>query len=458
MMRLRRQAFPILVTVMGALCSVAGDTSLSDFEIVRPVLWHGAQEELIGVALDGAAWSALNDRIGDLRVVDTQGAFVPYVRERVMISETSRVERLVESLITGMDPVGPDEISLDVALGKKAPSVSVLDIQTHLKDFERRISIEGTDKEGRTRVLVEEALIYDYSRYADVRHTRVALPPNAARRFTIRLRSMDERQESPRVQITRTFEGDREVKRTDQRVVTARTFRVESVRCLAHSSRETRRVPLLMGHPVSVTAGTDEKQDEQSTHVLLEVPRAPITEWVFDVAERNFGRAVRVEVPSVALGAEGWRVLARGKLSRVTFRSFKKESLSIRVPEMRSDRYRLVIDNGDSPPLTVEGATARGPTTRVLLLAGEGGAYRLVYGAPGVKAPRYDTDALHRIRRHGVQPVTVVLGEETVNPAYVQPGRTAASWLGSRAALVLGVIAAVAVLGVGLVQAVRKVE
>ena len=57
-----------------------------------------------------------------------------------------------------------------------------------------------------------------------------------------------------------------------------------------------------------------------------------------------------------------------------------REQLTIPIPESRLPTYDVVIDDGDSPPITVTGVTVRGPAREAVFLAEPAGGYRLAYG------------------------------------------------------------------------------
>lgn len=447
----------MVALLLPALRPAAGTETTAPFRFQRSVELTMQREELIAAPLDADLWDALNDAVTDLRVVAGTNTPVAYLLTRAMVSTRDLVEQTISSHTTGLTKLEDERMEIGLMLASNTPPAAIIVIRTPLRDFERRLSVDGIDRDGTRHTLVEDALIYDYSEYMDVRHTRVVLPANQARRFEITISAMADDRDSPRSQITRRYAEGRETELTDQRTVTRRPFRIDGVTCLAVQERERKREARVVDYAIAgytvAPAATG-----SATHLLIETPRAPLTSFLLDVSDRNFGRRVAVEIPTAAVGADGWRRIAETRISRVAFRSFRKESLSISLPETRSARYRLVIENGDSPALTVTGVTAKGPMSQVCFLGQPGTDYRLMYGAADARLPRYDTDALRRLQSRGVQPAEATLGAPVANPDYREPPRTMRNLLGSRAAFILGVLAVVAVLAVGLIQTVRKAE
>jgi len=147
----------------------------------------------------------------------------------------------------------------------------------------------------------------------------------------------------------------------------------------------------------------------------------------------------------------------------VSFKELSEENLHLRFSETRADRLKLVIENGDNPPIDVIGLTAAGPTHRVSFLAEAGHDYRLAYGSSNAQSPKYDTTAIHRVRMAGMQPSDATLGaiDESAEPSRRPTEPAVRRWLRDRR-VVIGIIAFMVVLLtitlIGAAARARKAE
>jgi hypothetical protein len=108
-------------------------------------------------------------------------------------------------------------------------------------------------------------------------------------------------------------------------------------------------------------------------------------------------------------------------LSRIDFRTLKRESLTIPFTETRAAEYRLAIDNGDNQPLEITAVTGRGHVYEVVFLATADKKYELRYGDAKATAPNYDIAAIAASLHEGFAPLTATLGEESLAEAAAEP-------------------------------------
>lgn len=161
-------------------------------------------------------------------------------------------------------------------------------------------------------------------------------------------------------------------------------------------------------------------QEAGTGHTLIEIPmrRQPLTGFLVETPNRNFSRRARVQVPE-GPGVRGdWETIGEATLSRIDFREVQREELEVTFPERRAARYRMIIENGDSPPLRVVGFRAKGPAYRLVFLAAPSADYRLFYGSESAERPEYDTAPLRTLLDRHYRPIEATLGSEERNPAF----------------------------------------
>jgi hypothetical protein len=161
----------------------------------------------------------------------------------------------------------------------------------------------------------------------------------------------------------------------------------------------------------------------------------------------NFSRLGRVEIEETQGVQHQWRTIGQATVSRLDFRTLAREETAVSFPESRTSRYRVVIENRDSPPLLVQGVEGAGHVYELVFLAVPRLDYRLVYGHPDTKRPRYDVAAVEESLGQGYQPVQVGLGEQVELSGPVAERRWTPARLLNDSWFLFGVIA---LLGAGL--------
>ena len=117
-----------------------------------------------------------------------------------------------------------------------------------------------------------------------------------------------------------------------------------------------------------------------------------------------------------------WSEVASGTIARIALASRPDDRLGLVFSENRSERYEIVIENGDGPPLEIKGVRAEGNTYRLMILASNGNPRRVVYGSGSAEAPSYDTKAVLAASRPDLIPAPLFLGPEVEDPRYQLTG------------------------------------
>ncbi len=447
----------IAALAIGYAGTISAANTLARYPSVRPVPTIPAQEELAAVALDSLIWAASPGTPPDIRLADADGTPIPHLLRKAGEQRLRTVRDNCRSNVESLQELPGNRIALTVTLDDKAPLATGIAFVTPLKDFERQITVQGIDADGTATLLVENALIYDYSRFADVRRDNVDLPPNRFRRFVIAIDNVTDEQQSPRRQISRTYEEGEQVRRIDNSTVTARPFRMDAVQLYAERQTESQRIEREIPVPLESWSVRDLPRKQQ-TVIAIATHNEPVTGFTLQIGDRNFTRRVSVEVPTGNGDSDTWRPIGSASISRIAFRSLLHEQLRVTFAERRSPRFRLVIDNQDNPPLDITGAEAFGPVWQTLYIAAPGQQARLYYGAAQSTAARYDTAAIERVLASDFDPVPFSLGKPADNPHYRQPGGSLTGLIGSRSFFIAAVVIMIAVMAAALIKATRRLD
>jgi hypothetical protein len=417
-----------------------------------------ADEEIVRVTLDGDVYAATEDRFPDLRVLDPQGAEVPFRLEKATASRSEKVRKPCPSKVLSLQENDDGSIAVTLKLDDLAPAADGLSILTPLADYERHVSVLGSADGSDWKPLVTDGRVFDYSRYMDVSNREVELPKNRHRQFKVVIDDVTDQQQSPLMQLTRELRGDEETRRTESTTVRRRPFRIDRIECWSEDARRQVQGDKKMTYPV-VDFQTEEDAKEKSTVIGLRTRREPITSLVLKTASRNFSRQVSVQVPVVRGVLTEWVDVGQATLSNIHVGNFQRERLEVTFPEQRQEEYRIVVSNGDSPPLDVTGIEAEGNIYQIVFFAPGPDPMRVYYGSQSAEQPNYDTTAALASLESGYPAAEGRLGVEVANPAFGErPGTALGRLLNNKFFLTGAICLVVAVLAWTLFRAGRRID
>ena len=425
----------------------------------KPIGVPGIEEEsVVAAPLDAEVFAATQDDLDDIRIFDGDGNAVPFLLRKAPTT-SSRTERIAwtpeKRTVRPLDGGGL-EITIELDDDEDRPFPNGLTLVTPLINFEQRVRVE-TSADGAAWEVVADALTFDYSRYMDARNVRIPFPETDRRFFRITIDDVTAEQESQLLELTRRLQGGEETERSERLTVDRRPFRIDRIEFWRERERPQDTGAVLSSYPVQSFAAAEDGKTQQ-TVITIETQREPLTTFRLETPSRNFSRRAEVQVEFVSGVRTEWRPIGAGTLSRIDFQSIQQDELELQFPETRAARYRIVIDNRDSPPLQVDGVAATGVVYEAIYFAAADGAYTLAYGDEQAKAAQYDVAALQSLLNTGIQPLLARLGPETAAPA---AGPRPTNWkelVNNPALLITIVVVLVLALGWALYHAVKRVD
>lgn len=417
---------------------------------VRPVLIPViAREELVAVRLDRQVYARCANSFADLRVRDSDGTRISHAVRPLTITRQVDSETTWTPRLTQIKPLPDGGLQIDIDLDKEDTAPSGLRIVTPLRDFENRVRISGLKNGEPVGSLGRDAAIWDYSSRINSRNDRVPMAAGTFRSFRIVVDKTTEELESQLMELTRGMQG----KTQEKVLVQRRPFRIDRVDFYTAKSTTVSGDPVLENHDAP-TLAINIDPVSQSTRVTLESGLEPVTRISLGVDGGNFNRQVTVEGSDHAESGS-WRTLGTGMVRRLSFQGIVEDSLTLTIPETRLRAYRLVIADGDSPPVPIKYVTLSGPVREVIFVARPGMDYQLEYGDTKASAPRLDTSAIDSLAARGFSPVTGTLGEESTVQARIPSHlwKEYLPWIMGTIITLLGVL-----LALGLLKAARRVK
>lgn len=436
-----------LAAAAAALAATPGDFAAT--RDIRSTTIRAPQ--LVEVRIDTPLFAAARPGFPDLRLFDAAGTELPRAIEPRYKTQSLTTRKATAARATELRELPDNRIETRLDLLKNQTAPDGLDIRTPLKDFIRTVRVSGSVDGQIWKTMVEDAEIFDYSRYMDIRRTEIPLPKNTCRHFSVEIGNASEERAQPLIRLVQ--ENGKDQRRAFDLLQTP--FRIDGISFWHEETTIEKDKPVLREWPHSSFAATQDPQTK-TTEILIQASNVPLSRIQIETPARNFQRNVSIMASTMANGQKSWRSIGRGQFTRVDLPGYSRDDVSIDFPEARGEELRLVIQNADNPPLNITGIHPYGPVYRLLWLADPLTEYQLAFGNDQIEAPAYDLFAIRTALDKGIQPLRWQLADPGETPA-AKKSFSLSAFL-SRP-LVFGTalaLAALALLGL-LAKALRKV-
>jgi hypothetical protein len=348
-----------------AAAALAAGVEEPDFQYVREL--RAPQGGPILFQADGALFAHTRATFADLRIVDARGTQVPWR----LPPEPATGPETIELLNSGRQ--GDRAVAL-LDLGAERRVIDRMELDIPGEGFVGRVTVFGGDRRQGAFTRLGTTAVYD-----------VAGAEGRARSTTVVFRS------------------------TDFRFLRLEATGVSAIAGAIVSARPRERRPEAV--PARVT--TVELQGRTRVVLDLSFRRRPVDELSVAATTERYDRELLVEASN---DGRTWRDVAFGRV--VHFPGSVDAPLALGA---RGRYLRLTIFNGDDAPLAGIEATALARPRLLLAEEGHSRPYRLLYGSPTARAPRYD---FARLPAPALRPASFVggtLGPERRNPVFEPP-------------------------------------
>jgi hypothetical protein len=350
---------------------------------------------LFDVILTPPVFGTAREDLGDLRLVDARGRFVPYaLRIRQAIDERRELSARVFDRV-----VSPDRsVQLSLDLGENPGEYDQLTVEVPGVGFVRGLHVEGSSDGKDWRTVLDNAHVMRLNERDDAgrpidRH-RFVFHPARFRYLRIQVRPdavmQDDRPQLGAVRVFRTV------------VVPG-----EDVTHLAALGRREPVRILNLGQPGSAWV------------LDLGWPKVPCRRLTVQCEETDFSRPVQME----DWAERGFYPIGvRGDGQLRSRKAGSHEAVLDLGSELRSQRLRLNVVDGGNPPLTITEVRYTAAARQVVFAvpAGVQEPLRLYTGNPEAPPPNYDF-AANLPPRPDPAPTRLELGEREANPSYQPP-------------------------------------
>lgn len=459
-----RYLFPVATAcllISALIAEESGSSQWAGLRFERPLASVSSEEGLGVVEIDAELFANCREGLPDLRLLRIRGEERiewPYLLR--VRDDRGRHRGAVEFTMRDFEKTAEGDLIYLLERESVSPRVTELRLATPLRNFEKTVSIDiGEDGES-WDPLLEEALVYDRRAYFDFRRTTAEFPASDARWFRVRIRDATDEQRSALREVTRKMDSQQGWLVEETLSVRTRPFRVDRFTLLPEDEDEAE--PSGRAYPLEfLSVGRNE--DNGDTEVLIDTRSIPLDRIELQTSDRNFHRAVRVDVPrdrNQERGDEEWREIGGDSVHRYKLADLSEQDLAIRFREVSADRMRLRIENGDSPEVSIDAVKGFGPNHELVFLSQPGDEWKLLYGdAMGrVDKPDYDTTVIRRAAEEQVPEERLGLATARPNPLHDGGNIPGSPWFAQRWILHVIIALVVALLVWVLVRVARNVE
>ena len=295
--------------------------------------------------VDEELWSQSRADLGDLRIYAAERE-VPYriAEVRAAVSQANRTARVLQLGKSGANTTFVIEVPEDGEYNR-------VNLQLETKNFVGTAAVEGLDDiHDRRASRMGPYTIYNFEREHLGANSTLKLPDS----------------HFPYLRVT-----------------LSREVPPEDVEGASVSFREEKKA----GYTRLAGSPTIEQKNRETVITWTAPKNVPLDRIVFEVDQINFLRNLRVE------DADG-RWVGSGEISRVKMarsgRTAESSNLTIDVPGARSSGFRVIIANGDDPPLKITSITPEYITRRVHFDPKGESKLSLYYGDEKLSGPSYE--------------------------------------------------------------------
>jgi hypothetical protein len=400
-----------IATALLATMFLAGP-AIPYFKYQRPVQAQPGGQRY--VAVDEEIWKNVRRDLGDLRLYSGQQE-VPYalrVERGSRENDNKDVSVLQQSVVDGKTQFMMD--MTDVA------EYDHIALRLATKNFVAHARVEGQeDLHGKNWALLGESILYDLSKENLGGNSVLRLPLSTYKYLRV------------------TIDGP--VKPADI-VGASSEFRQEQKAVW----RNVGGAPTVAELPAGAAHSDASGMGRKGTELTFTVPEnVPVNRVTFDIdpAQPNFRRPVQVEGDKDAY-------IGSGEIDRVHMvrsgRKIDSDDYDVSFSTVGHKTIKVIIDNGDDPPLKIRSARLQQFEHRLYFDAPASGALTLYYGDEKLDPPVYDYAKLFLLAKDAVP---AQLGAEQANAAYTgRPDER--PWTERHPAVLwIAIVAAVLILG-----------
>jgi Protein of unknown function (DUF3999) len=391
-------AFPVTVEA----------ATIKDFRYAANLPNSLKPDQLYQVHLSSDLIKESHSDFSDLRIMDRDGKEVPFV---VLENAFSPVPAKTYELTVKKYESRTGSATLTLEMPKDHEPIDRIDLDITGQDFTKRATVSGSNN-GRSWHRLAEDPIYDFSSQVILRKTFVEFADTDQRYFLIKLTD-ESPPKSPDRSIHLSYDG-LDFSANDMK---AGKLKINRVR----GSAAARKANPDVYDEVSFENIQSSRDDKGRTIILLGAG-LPIERIEFTVARPSYYYR-NVQVFTSETGKEdSFRLLTQGVIYRFPLGRTDQQNNKIEYSSGKHLFYRVVVENGDNPPLEISTVKFRWIRKNLYFVATSGeGPYRIYVGGVDRNRPDYDLSKFIRQDNWSEQPFIPIATEPLRNNGAYRP-------------------------------------
>ncbi len=408
-----------MILLSGLMLSVvfmsnAADNNIFKYrKIATSISSTKSKTDISVIQLDDQFFARTANIYSDLRIVTPDEINIPFVVKLLTIAKNITTWHRCPSTITALQKKN-NHIILEVkqTLGEHQPpaAISRLRVITSNRNFEKNITIAGSNDRKQWQTIVSKQPFFDYSRMVNLRNNTILFPATKYRFFKITINNYREESESPLYQLTKEKRLGRDYSTVKQILNRREGIKITAIELDKKLIRSVNEKPAKKVYEIKVNSI---EQRDKVTEIIIKTQRQPLTSLNFTSSSTNFSRHITIAYQGEKAK---WHNFTTGVFEQIAVKGFQSSHKIITFSESRYATYKITINNLDNEPLTELTINASGNIYRALMLGQPQEKLYLLYGEQA-KMPHYDINtALSRITNPTIAKYS--LSPEESNPDY----------------------------------------
>lgn len=337
---------------------------------------------LAGISLDPWLFEGVTpiNSMSDLRILTDTKVEVPYqivTRDRVTKTEELPVKMLNLSVTKNNDT------EFEGYIDKSQIIYNEIEILTPAENFYRQVQIFGGMEKNTWKLLRRNAVIFNYHREESIQHIKVSIPDSNFKYLGVRI-----------------------VNNTEK------PLKISGLKVYYQQTEPGIEIPVNLW----IEKIEENKQERESIVFLNQNTYFPARKIKLETLDTNFQR--RVEVYIKQGGVEDWQKLTETVIYNFDTDKIKAANLELYLPEVYTQKMKLVIKNYDSPPIRISNVIGSSYRSDLIFKIDKRQKYFLFWGNPDAHTPHYDIAEL--ITRHGINDIPIYpLGIQKKNTGFI---------------------------------------
>jgi len=391
-----------LISIFLCLIFLTKAAKANEFLLYKQIIApKNIKNEVGAIVLDSQIYRNTDNAFANLRIYDSKNKEVPFVIRKMRGQEKASTEESIAMKILSLEELPENRLSItlerDNEKNKQKETLLPSDviIKTSNHNFEKTVSVFGSNDKEQWQLLCENQPIFDYSRFIDLRNTSVSFEKKQFKYYKLVIDNLAQALVSSFSQIFTKYAQGKVKEEYSGFMRDEGVLRIEQLVFLSKQEKAVFGEMEMAPYALEIAAAQINEKDKTSD-IYLNSKQEPLTRMLFDISSKNFKRKIIVEADNSLDSKANWIRLGSGEVFDISAGDFHKQNLKIDLAhkENRYKQYRVRIFNYDNPPIEVNSVQAEGAVYQLVFFHNNQTELKVYYGGSGVKSPEYDISSV----------------------------------------------------------------